>query len=185
MSNTWICSDWHFNHDKPFIWKERGFNSVFEMNNEIIKRHNSLVNQDDLVICLGDVCMGGDAYAKDNKKLIQSLKGKLIIIQGNHDTENRMKMYAGCYNVQEVVSAKYFSYHKYHFFLSHYPTITSNYDENFSLKKKRLNICGHSHTKDRWSDVSLGLIYHAEMDAHDCYPVNIETIIQDFKERFV
>ena len=28
----WLCSDWHLNHNKEFIWKARGFESVAQMN---------------------------------------------------------------------------------------------------------------------------------------------------------
>ena len=27
-----FTSDWHFNHDREFVWKQRGFSSVDEMN---------------------------------------------------------------------------------------------------------------------------------------------------------
>ena len=38
MSNIWLISDTHLNHDREFIWKARGFSSVEEMNNAIIER---------------------------------------------------------------------------------------------------------------------------------------------------
>ena len=56
---TWLVSDWHFNHDKAFIWKARGFEGVQEMNEAIIERHNTVVQPGDLVYCLGDACLGG------------------------------------------------------------------------------------------------------------------------------
>lgn len=31
MSNIFITSDLHFNHNKDFIWKKRGFSNVNEM----------------------------------------------------------------------------------------------------------------------------------------------------------
>ena len=36
-------------HDKEFIWGARGFNSVDEMNIEIVKRWNSVVAPEDIV----------------------------------------------------------------------------------------------------------------------------------------
>ena len=38
MSNIWLISDTHFNHNKDFIWSPRGFNSVWEMNEVIIEK---------------------------------------------------------------------------------------------------------------------------------------------------
>ena len=40
MSNIWLISDTHLGHDKTFIWKARGFDSVWDMNNAIIERWN-------------------------------------------------------------------------------------------------------------------------------------------------
>ena len=55
MANIWLTSDWHFNHDKEFVWKARGFESVHEMNQAIIERHNSKVEDEDDVYVLGDL----------------------------------------------------------------------------------------------------------------------------------
>lgn len=43
MGNTYFTSDTHFGHNKEFVFKERGFNSVEEMNAAIIKNWNSVV----------------------------------------------------------------------------------------------------------------------------------------------
>ena len=37
MNNVYFCSDFHFCHDRDFIYKPRGFDSVYEMNEQIIK----------------------------------------------------------------------------------------------------------------------------------------------------
>ena len=173
----WITSDWHFNHDQDFVWEARGFDSVEDMNAEIVKRHNSLVQPDDDVYVLGDLCMSGKL--EENKALIESLNGKLHIIFGNHCTKNRQAMYAECKNVVEICGyATMLSYKKYSFYLSHFPTNTGNYDFDRGLKGRIINLCGHSHYVDELEEVREGqLSYHVEMDAHDCYPVSIEDII--------
>ena len=43
----WLCSDWHFWHNREFIWGPRRFNSIEEMNETIVDRHNSLVLPED------------------------------------------------------------------------------------------------------------------------------------------
>ena len=54
----YLSSDLHFNHNKPFIYADRGFSSVDEMNTVIIHNFNSvLTHQDDLYL-LGDTLMG-------------------------------------------------------------------------------------------------------------------------------
>lgn len=54
-----LTSDLHFLHDREFIWKARGFNSVDEMNEETIRRFNEVVNPEDTVYILGDIALGG------------------------------------------------------------------------------------------------------------------------------
>ena len=181
----WVCSDWHFSHDKDFVWKARGFNSIAEMNEEIIKRHNSVVAEDDDVYVLGDLCMSGNLA--ENKHYIQRLNGRLHIVYGNHCTDNRKAMYELCDNVVEICGyATILRYKKYSFFLSHYPTCVGNYDDNErGLKGRMLNICGHLHTTNEFEGFNNGqLSYHVEMDAHDCYPTSIEEIILGFKHYF-
>ena len=178
----WVCSDWHFNHDQEFIWKARGFNSVAEMNAEIVKRHNLIVAEDDDVYVLGDLCMSGELEI--NKNFIESMNGKLHIVLGNHCTDNRQKMYLECKNVVEICGYGTILRHKkYNFLLSHWPTNTSNTDDNEKgLKGILLNICGHIHTTDKYLDMKQGRnSYHVEMDANNCYPTSIDKIIEDFE----
>ena len=42
-------------------------------------------------------------------------------------------------------------------------------------------MCGHQHSKNKFSDMDKGLIYHCEVDAHNCYPVLIDNIIKDME----
>lgn len=173
----YLTSDLHFNHNRDFVWKERGFNSIEEMNEEIIRRFNSIVQKEDDIYILGDLCMSADLLG--NKNLIERLNGRLHIIYGNHDTDNRIGMYHACQNVVEFCGyATILKYKKYRFYLSHYPTNTANYDDEEDLRSRTINLCGHIHTKDALSAVREGrLTYHVEVDAHDCYPVPIEHII--------
>ena len=90
MPNIWLTSDTHLGHNKDFIWSSRGFKNVYEMNEAIIERWNSVVCQDDIVYHLGDVMLGNN---EEGLKLLKSLKGKIYIAYGNNDTEARIKLY--------------------------------------------------------------------------------------------
>lgn len=177
MGKIFITSDWHFNHSQPFIWQARGFSSIEEMNEEIVRRHNEVVSDEDEVYVLGDCCMGAGLEA--NRELISRMRGRKYFIFGNHDTAKRIEMYVeygdGC------GYATMLKYKKYHLYLSHYPTITANYDKNEPLRAQVINLCGHSHTKDPFADFDKGLIYHCELDAHNCYPVLLDNIIEQIK----
>ena len=39
----YLTSDWHFGHDREFIWKARDYSSVEEMNEDQIDKINSLI----------------------------------------------------------------------------------------------------------------------------------------------
>lgn len=181
MCNFWITSDWHFCHDKPFLYEPRGFSSVSEMNEAIIKNHNEVVKFDDIVFCLGDCMLNDDKAGLD---CIRRLNGKIYIIGGNHDTENRIKQYSEVAPniIQYLGLATRIKHKGYKFYLSHYPTLTSNYDFEKPLKQRTINLCGHSHTKDKFQDMDKGVIYHCELDCHDNRPVLLDNIIDDLKE---
>lgn len=178
MSKIWMTSDLHLCHDRDFIWKPRGFNSVYEMNDAIVKNWNEVVDVNDDVYILGDLMLNDNVTAL---RLIKELKGAIHIVRGNHDSEGRIVLYGDCYNVIEMTEGQFFKYNGYHFYLSHYPCITDNYDADKPLKTRMINLCGHTHCDNCFQDANKGLIYHVELDAHNMYPVEINTIIEDIK----
>ena len=106
----WLCSDWHFGHSKGFIYEPRGFNSIEEMNETIVRRHNFLVIHEDDVYVLGDLMLN------DNEKgieLIKQMNGKLHIAIGNHDTVSRIELYKTLPNVVDIQYVYTFKYKKY------------------------------------------------------------------------
>lgn len=180
----YLTSDLHFLHQKEFLYAPRGFSSSSEMSEEIITLWNQKIKPEDDVYILGDLCLGGsgDEVLQTNKQLLQRLNGNLHIILGNHDTPKRIEMYKELSNVIEITYALPFIYRKWHFWLSHFPTLCGNWDdEGKPLRARTINLCGHSHTKDRWADWAKAPIYHVELDAHNNIPVSIDEIIEDLK----
>lgn len=180
----YFTSDLHFGHQKDFLYAPRGFASIDEMNEEIITNWNQLIEPEDEVYVLGDLCLGGgsDEALQANQQRLQQLNGNLHIILGNHDSEKRIEMYKELSNVVEITYAMPFIYKKWHFWLSHYPTLCGNWDEGDKpLRARTINLCGHTHTKDRWADWGKAAIYHVELDAHNNTPVSIDEIIEDLK----
>lgn len=176
----WFTSDFHFNHDKEFIWKKRGFDNVYDMNRHIVENFNSVVSVDDDVYILGDLMLGGPDKLDDGLKLIKQLKGHLHLVRGNHDTDNRWAAYNNLYNVVEMSNSIYLNHDGYHFYLSHYPSITSSIGL-ISLKKTTLNIFGHTHqTSNFYGDMPF--MYHCGVDSHNYTPVSIDTVINDMCE---
>lgn len=177
--SIFITSDLHLGHNKSFIYKARGFETVEEMNAEIIRRWNSVVGEEDDVFVLGDLVMG----SLENLRLLEELNGRIHIVRGNHCTNTRWDFYQNLPNVVEANNSLYLRYDGYKFYLSHYPTITTRADVGKPLKKCLVNLCGHTHAKDPFEDWGIGMIYHCEVDAHDCAPVRLEDIITDLKQK--
>ena len=172
----YLTSDLHFCHNKDFIYQPRGFPSIEEHNETIIKNCNSLVTPEDDLYILGDLML------MDNEKgleCIKRLNGKKHFIIGNHDSKNRIKIYEenGLINEGNAATIKY---RKYNFYLSHYPTITSN-GEIKSLHQVTCNLFGHTHSKELFYE-DIPYIYNVALDAHNCFPVSLDTIIDDMKD---
>lgn len=139
----YLSSDTHFGHAKDFLWRPRGFSSIEEMNEGIIERWNLIVEPNDDVYLLGDVIMGDI----DNLNYVRRLNGNLHIIYGNHDSDTRITAYNTLDNLVEAGFGARLKYAGRVFYLSHYPTLTGNTDdEQKPLKRRVFSLCGHSHT---------------------------------------
>ena len=172
MGKIFVTSDLHFGHDREFVWKVRGFNSINEMNEAYAERWNATVTEDDDVYVLGDLMLGD----KSNIEFIKRLNGKIHIIFGNHDTSSRQKMYLELANVVEAAWAIKIDYRKYHFMMTHFPCLTGNLEKE-SLKQMTLNLFGHTHqTTNFYNDMPY--MYHVGVDSHDGYPVLLDDIIE-------
>lgn len=168
----WLTSDWHFNHDREFIYKPRGFDSVEAMNEHIITCHNILVQPLDDVYVLGDLMLGD---SEKGIECIKQMKGRLHIVRGNHDTDSRIELYKQLPNVVEIENAIVLKYRKYHFYMSHYPTLTGNLEKE-SLKQMTLNLYGHTHQKGSFFE-DRPYMFHVGIDSSKCFPNCLDDII--------
>lgn len=78
----YFTADEHFGHGNIIKYCNRPFDSVEKMDNELIKRANSIVNKDDIVVHIGDFTLKGK---KDADCYINRLNGHHIFIKGSHD----------------------------------------------------------------------------------------------------
>lgn len=177
----WLTSDWHFGHDREFIWRPRGFSSVEEMNEKIVENYRKLVAPEDDVYILGDLMLGDPDVGMN---CLRRLPGKLHIVRGNHDTDRRRRLYLELPNFEEMSSAFELIYCGYHLFLCHYPVLTGNFDEDKPLKARIINFCGHRHATDPFIDWDKGPIYHVEVDAHECYPVSLDKAMENLLDKY-
>lgn len=175
----YFSSDLHLNHNKDFIYKPRGFNTIEDMNMTIINNWNEIISENDDVYLLGDLILGDNDMGM---KLLRQLNGKIHVILGNHDTESRINLYKQLSNIVSIEYATQIKYKKAYFFLCHYPVMTANFDDQLAWAKHLINLYGHTHQENLFYN-NNPYMYNVGMDAHNCYPVSIDQIIEDIKNK--
>ena len=170
----WLTSDTHFSHDKEFLYGPRGFTNIKDMNMAIVENWNSVVKPNDEVWHLGDMALGD---IDDACKYINQLNGTIRWIRGNHCTEKKIgKIIKECPAVYEIGWAHLFKYKKLSIYMSHYPTLTANYDEKH-FSQHVLALHGHTHQQFNFMYPNNPFCYHVGMDSHNCAPVSLDEII--------
>lgn len=78
----WLTADEHYRHKNIIAYQNRPFSDLSEMDETLITNHNSVVNDDDVVIHIGDFCFGkGGDFARFAKRLT----GTHFFMDGSHD----------------------------------------------------------------------------------------------------
>lgn len=167
----YFSSDLHLNHDRPFVWEDRGFGCVEQMDEGLVKRFNSVLTDDDELYLLGDCCMGLNELAMP---YLEKIKGHKHLIIGNHDTDARLEEYRSRGIFETIEWGGRIKYKKRMFLLSHYPMLIGN-----TSNDKVWNLHGHTHQLHAFGTVPQ--CYNVGIDAHDCYPISIEKIYNDIQ----
>ena len=98
----WFTSDEHYFHRNIIRYCKRPFENELEMTEAIIFNHNKVVQDGDIVIHLGDFGYGNELKLR---WVLNQLKGKHILIMGNHDKGGLQKWLKlgfdwACYEMQ-------------------------------------------------------------------------------------
>lgn len=82
---VYYISDTHFGHKGVINFDQRPFSNIEEMEAILIANWNNKVTNQDIVYILGDFC-----FEKESEwlRLLNQLKGKKVLIKGNHDLKN-------------------------------------------------------------------------------------------------
>jgi calcineurin-like phosphoesterase family protein len=170
--DIFVSSDTHFNHANILNFmgadgkKFRGdlFKNSDEMNEHIIRQHNSVVGINDIWYCCGDVYFGREDAA-DN--LLSRMNGKKRLILGNHDNLNAKVLFK---HFEKIVLWRMFTEHKV--LLTHVPV----HESSFHLYSKfDLNAHGHIHEKDSpkgpYVNISMEKINYTPVHITDLHKV--------------
>lgn len=183
QSKIFLTSDLHFCHNKEFIWKARGYNCVADMNEGLVHRWNYIVTENDIVYFLGDFFL---EHTDLGLTFLHCLHFKeLYWVLGNHDTTKKVDAVINEFkNIHICGTSTLLKHHKKHLLLSHYPTLTANYDDK-EFNKHVINFHGHTHQQKNFLDDSNPFMYHVGVDSHNGYPVNIDDAIADVRSRWL
>lgn len=177
MAETWFISDTHFGHKNILEYEKeaRPFKTVEEMNEYIIHRWNDVVRDEDTVYHLGDFCFG-----KDNIRLAGRLKGRKLLILGNHDAYDSRDYLL---YFDKLYGAKFWE----KCLLTHIPVNPAN----INGKRCVLNVHGHMHSKrvQCQSNKGFSLFYEDDQnylnvscEQNNLIPINADVIRQRVKE---
>ena len=150
--DVWIFSDPHYNHTNICrgttkwrlpdgslpIKQTRDFPNLEKMNSAIVDNINQVVNQGDILICLGDWSFGGFESIKEFWDRIICKNIHLILGNHDHHVENNRE---DCQDL--FLSVSHYNTLKlgdYTFHLMHYPI--SSWD---GLNKGFMHLHGHTH----------------------------------------
>lgn len=132
-NDVYFIADTHFFHQAAIDFPNRSFPSLEAMHKEIIEQWNYTVkDKEDIVYILGDFTFSNN-YG-DNAQILRALRGKKILIKGNHDAGS-------------PIYYKNIGFHKYYdvpilfgtnMLLSHEPVLNIGGDG-------LINIHGHTH----------------------------------------
>lgn len=165
-------------HDQPFLYEPRGFTNVKEMNEAIIENWNSVVKPEDVVYNLGDSLMGDQL---EGIELYKKLNGTSFMIWGNHCTNNKKNLLTEHCHIVGGWYAWLIKYGKLSIYMSHYPTLTANFDQK-AFSRHVLSLHGHTHQRTNWLDLKNPFLYHVGLDSHNNTPVHIDEVISDIRQ---
>ncbi|HHB2481386.1 TPA: metallophosphoesterase [Bacillus cereus] len=135
----YFTSDTHAWHKNILNFEGRPYDSVEEMTKDMIKKWNEQVNDDDIIYHLGDLCLGNFEQTED---VLKQLKGKIILIKGNHDLSKHYKKIneMGLLHEYHEVGIT-LKYKKQQMWLTHYPF-------EIGLRPRKWSIHGHIHSEE-------------------------------------
>ena len=165
-----ITSDIHFSHKNimKFCPVSRAFgeDDVDKMDEEIIRRWNSVVQPNDHTYILGDVAF---CNAEKAVRYLKRLNGNKTLIRGNHDVK-LINDRAFCNEFDAIQDYYSLTIDKTKVIMFHYPVC--EWDQ---MHRGSVHFHGHLHGgksgMEKYRCIDVG------MDSYNCYPMQLSTAI--------
>ena len=131
--NRFVISDLHLDDKNIIKYCKRPFKDEKEMNEALIENWNSVVNDGDMVINIGDLSCHRASDLEWYKNILSRLNGRHILILGNHDVLKPFD-YVNC-GIESVHTSLVID----DVFLAHDPVLANVIPEDTIM------FCGHAH----------------------------------------
>lgn len=164
---TWFTADLHLDHDAIRVFCNRPFDSRQEMNEALIHNWNEVVDKRDTVYILGDFAW------RNHNKYLSALRGRKILIRGNHDKMPQAVL-RNFTEVHDLLGrAIRFGENGFYIFMCHYPM--RSWDG-------RCQGSWHLHGHTHGSIPPHGLSFDVGVDCWDYYPISMEQVINKINQ---
>lgn len=164
---TFVIADTHFGHSNIIKYCDRPFVTTEEMDRQLIEKWNLVVGKEDIVYHLGDFALGNMTKVSEYRK---QLKGKIFLIQGNHDGYSIRKYYEAGF---DKVYDKPIIIHDF-IILSHHPMFITDI-------MPYANIYGHVHNNPQYTSVT-GNTFCVSVERTNYTPILLDTVVSRMKE---
>ena len=160
-----FTADRHMDHFNILEYCNRPFKSLKQMQNAIIRRWNERVTDNDTVYVLGDEWLGGGSHSSRLPVILRKLKGRKILILGNHD-EIKPFTYIK-YGFESVHTSLIY---RGTYLLCHDPALATVVPKDWFV------IHGHVHGLYKFCKNCMNV----GVDQWDFYPVSIDELLTEF-----
>jgi len=166
----WFTSDHHFSHGAIRGYVNRPFDTVEEMDEEMIARWNETVAIEDTVYYVGDFCLGDYEQWQYYRN---RLNGKILFVPSDHD--RKWVREAALFRVDLPL---YILSPLYELHIDKHTTITLCHWMMRSWPKSHFNmwhIHGHHHRRTHLE--FPGKVLNVCVDLHDFYPWSLDEVV--------
>lgn len=167
MRDIFLISDTHFGQRFAVKFFRRPFKNIKEMHKTLIDNWNNSIDENDLVIILGDFYGGSRIFSHF---LMKNLNGEKILVKGNHDFKFRLKRLIETKRIKIYNKVEFFL-ENYHFILTHKPIK--------NISKQTINLHGHHHRVLLPSKFKKDYYFNVAVDHNDYKPISIKKIVED------
>jgi calcineurin-like phosphoesterase family protein len=173
-----ITSDHHFFHRNIIKFQNRPFTNELIMNEKLIEIWNSVVNDNDDVLHLGDFFFNNRGSFNERKKIINKLNGNIFLIRGNHDRGSKKYKQLGFVSVADyLIKGKILFHHYYSIQDPKYPHHGVE-SCNRIVQENDIKIIFHGHKHNpnpkEWSNH-----FNVCVDLHNFKPLELIKILEE------